>query len=97
MSYRVWQQKYGADPSVVGSTFQINGYAFTIIGVAPPGFYGARLSGWGMPDFWLPIASEQALPGTQARMKKPRAAYLDIIGRVRPGVDSHQLEARLRV
>ncbi|WP_047495734.1 ABC transporter permease [Terriglobus sp. TAA 43] len=97
MSYRVWQQKYGADPSVVGSTFQVNGYAFTIIGVAPPGFYGARLSGWGMPDFWLPIASEQALPGTQARMKKPRAAYLDIIGRVRPGVDSHQLEARLRV
>jgi len=97
MSYRVWQQKYGADPSVVGSTFQINGYAFTIIGVAPPGFYGARLAGWGMPDFWLPIASEQALPGTLARMKKPRAAYLDIIGRVRPGVDAKQLEARLRV
>lgn len=97
MSHRVWQQKYGADPSVVGSSFQINGSAFTIIGVAPPGFYGAKLAGWGMPDFWLPIASEQALPGTQARMKKPQAAYLDIIGRVRPGTDPQKLEARLRV
>ena len=97
MSYRVWQQKYGADPSVVGSSFQINGNAFTIIGVAPPGFYGARLSGWGMPDFWLPVTTEIPIPGTLARFKRARGNYLDIIGRVRPGTDPQQLEAKLRV
>jgi hypothetical protein len=35
----------------VGTTYQINGHPFTVIGVAAPGFYGAKLAGWGMPDF----------------------------------------------
>ena len=54
MSYRIWKEKYGSDPSVVGASYQINGHPFTVIGVAAPGFYGAKLAGWGMPDFWLP-------------------------------------------
>lgn len=40
MSYRVWQQKYGSDPSVIGASFQIDGSPFTIAGIAPPGFFG---------------------------------------------------------
>src|SRR5277367_4044741 len=59
MSYRVWQTKFASDPSVVGASFQVNGHAFTVIGVTPPGFYGAKLAGYGMPDFWLPATSEQ--------------------------------------
>ncbi len=58
MSYHIWHEKYGADPSVVGASYQINGHPFTVIGVAPPGFYGAKLAGWGMPDFWLPLTTE---------------------------------------
>jgi hypothetical protein len=57
MSFRTWQTKYGADPSVVGGSFTINGHPFTVIGVTPPGFYGAKLAGWGMPDFWISITS----------------------------------------
>jgi putative ABC transport system permease protein len=70
MSYRVWQSKYGSDPSVVGADFQINGHAFTVIGVTPPGFYGAKLAGWGMPDFWIPITSELVLATSVARPKQ---------------------------
>ena len=47
MSYRIWHEKYGADASVIGATYQINGHAFTVIGVTPPGFYGAKLAGSG--------------------------------------------------
>src|SRR5579862_3809019 len=97
MSYRVWESKYGADPSVVGSDFQINGHAFTIIGVTPPGFYGAKLAGWGMPDIWLPITSEMVLATDVARPKRANENYLDLLGRVRPGVNPHALEAKLRV
>ena len=42
MSYRIWKEKYGGDPTVVGAGYQINGHPFTVIGVGPPGFYGAR-------------------------------------------------------
>ena len=43
MSFHAWEGKYGSDPSVVGSTYQINSHPFTIIGVAPAGFIGAKM------------------------------------------------------
>jgi putative ABC transport system permease protein len=97
MSYRTWEMKYGSDPSVVGAGFQINGHAFTLIGVTPPGFYGAKLSGSGMPDFWIPITSEEILAGPVARTKRANENYLDLLGRVRPGVSPLALEAKLKV
>jgi putative ABC transport system permease protein len=97
LSYRIWNEKYGADPSVVGATYQINGHPFTVIGVAAPGFYGAKLAGWGMPDFWLPLTAELLIDGETARLKRPSGNFLDLIGRVRPGVNPKTLEAKLKV
>ena len=97
MSYRIWQEKYGSDPSVVGAGYQINGHAFTVIGVAPPGFFGAKLAGWGMPDFWLPLTTEPLIDAETARLKRPNTNFLDLIGRIRPGTNPKSLEAKLRV
>ena len=97
MSYRTWSDKYGSDPTIVGASYQINGHLFTIIGVAPPGFYGAKLAGWGMPDIWIPVTSESLLGGAAARLKRPNSNWLDLLGRVRPGVNPKTLEAKLRV
>src|SRR5262249_22177819 len=100
MSYRIWQDKYGSDPSVVGAGYQINGHPFTVIGVAPPGFFGAKLSGWGMPDFWLPLTAEILISGREGqkpRVKVPQSNFLDLLGRVRSGTDTKALEAKLRV
>src|SRR5689334_7691631 len=98
MSYRIWHEKYGADSSVAGAVYEINGHPFTVIGVVPPGFYGAKLAGWGMPDFWLPLSA--ALPlidGSTVRLKQANANFLDLIGRVRAGVNPKSLEAKLKV
>ncbi|MFN7929222.1 MAG: ABC transporter permease [Blastocatellia bacterium] len=97
MSYQVWSEKYGADPSVVGAGYQINGHLFTVIGVAPPGFYGAKLASGGMPDIWIPTNTEPLLDGEGNRIKRPNANWLDLIGRIKPGVDPKTLEAKLRV
>ena len=97
MSYHVWSDKYGSDPSVVGASYQVNGHPFTVIGIAPPGFYGAKLDGWGMPDFWIPVNTEPLLDGEAQRLKRPNTNWLDIVGRVRPGVNPKSLEAKLRV
>ena len=96
MSYHIWHDKYGSDPSVAGAGYQINGHPFTVVGVAPPGFFGGKL-GYNMPDFWLPVTAELLIEGPTARLKRPQQNYLDLIGRVRPGVDPKSLEARLRV
>jgi len=97
MSFRIWHEKYGADPTVVGAAYQVNGHPFTVIGVAPPGFYGAKLAGWGMPDFWLPVTTQASLDGAAAQFKRPNSNFLDLIGRVRPGVNPKSLEAKLKV
>lgn len=97
MSYHVWSDKYGSDPSVVGASYQVNGHLFTVIGVAPPGFYGAKLDGWGMPDLWIPANTEPLLDGEAQRLKRPNTNWLDIVGRVRPDVNPKSLEAKLRV
>src|ERR1700755_610367 len=97
MSYRIWKDKYGGDPTVVGAGYQINGHPFTVIGVGPPGFYGARLGGGSTPDIWLPLTSELILDGATARLKRPNETFLDLLGRVRPGISPTQLEAKLRV
>ena len=48
---------------MVGRVYQIDGHPFTMVGVAAPGFYGAKLAGWGMPDIWLPVTTEPLLDG----------------------------------
>jgi putative ABC transport system permease protein len=97
MSYRIWHDKYGSDPSVVGAGYHINGNPFTVVGVAAPGFFGAKLAGWGMPDFWLPLTTEPLIDGTTMRLKRPNTNFLDLIGRVRPGVNPKSLEAKLKI
>src|SRR5580658_742102 len=96
MSYRAWKEKFSSDPTVVGSAFLLNNQAFTVVGVAAPGFFGADMRGWGLPDLWMPLADEVLIDGKSARLQQPDANWLDIIGRVRPGTDPKALEAQLR-
>ena len=49
ISHRLWQQRFGGDPQVIGTTIRLNGQAFTVVGVMPPTF--------DVPsgvDIWLP-------------------------------------------
>ena len=94
MSYRTWQQKYGQDPTVIGASFTFNGQPFTVIGVAPPGFFGDRLER--PPAFWIPLADE-ALIDNRVLLDLPEQDWLDVIGRIKPGADPKQIEARMQV
>ncbi|HEY1494147.1 MAG TPA: ABC transporter permease [Candidatus Solibacter sp.] len=94
MSYRVWRQQYGADPGVVGSTFVIDGYPFTIAGIAPPGFFGDTMRP-DPPDFWLPLAIEPAVHQKNALLDRKQDYWLYSFGRVRPGTAMGALEAKI--
>jgi predicted permease len=91
MSYQTWQQHFGLDPSVVGSTFDINGGPYTIAGVTPPGFYGDTLRS-DPPDYWLPLAAE---PDRWLYSAGFESLYL--LGRLRPEVSPEPVQARLTV
>jgi predicted permease len=96
MSYRVWQQKYALDPSVISAVFSLNDKSFTIVGVAPPGFYGDTLRNE-PPDFFLPLQTEPLVQGDSSLLLQGDAHWLDLIGRVRTGGIASSIEAQMRV
>jgi predicted permease len=97
LSYHAWQQKYGLDPSVIGAAYQINSHPFTIVGVAPPDFFGAKLASGSMPDVWLPLTTEPTIEDDTSRLENPGTAWLFLIGRVRPHTQMARLEGQLQV
>src|SRR5215831_1899442 len=84
LSHRAWVTIYGADPTVVGSTFTIEQHPFTIIGITPPGFFGDTLNA-DPPDIWIPIQQEPAMNGGGSFVHVTGLAWLRVIGRLRPG------------
>jgi len=94
LSHRVWQTSYGGDPSVVGSTFFIEGHAFTVIGVAPPGFFGETLRS-DPPDLWLPVQQEPLIDGEANLVRQSPEAWLRMMGRLRPGASIAGMAPRL--
>jgi macrolide transport system ATP-binding/permease protein len=93
MSYEAWQRNYAGDPTVVGSTFWINTKAVTIVGIAPRGFFGDRLSST-PPDYYLPIETMPVLANVPY-VHDPNQLWLYMIGRVRPGVSIPALQAKV--
>ena len=95
MSYRLWQQKYGSDPSVIGSVFDIDGKPFTVVGITPPGFFGDSLRA-SPPDLFLPLNTEPYVQ-SDADLNKVDTHWLELIGRIQPGANPASLEAEMRV
>ena len=91
MSYHTWQTRFGSDPSVIGAAFTINTVPYTIVGVAPPRFYGDTLRS-DPPDFWLPLAAHP-----DRWLFDPGPEWLYLIGRLRPDARPQQVQARLNV
>ena len=91
VSYHTWQTHFGSDPSVIGAPFTINTVAYTVVGVAPPRFYGDTLRS-DPPDFWLPLAAN---PDRWLFSLEPEWLYL--IGRLTPDFAPEQVQARLTV
>src|SRR5207249_4392802 len=83
ISYGCWERRFGRDPSVIGRKVVVNGMPFEIVGVAAPGFFGARAGT--APDFWLPVTMQSAVHYAQhysqteaAQFDKPWAPQPDI-------------------
>jgi predicted permease len=97
MSFQTWAQDLGRDPSVVGSSWQINGQTVTVVGIAPPGFYGERLSDR-PPTFWMPLHLVEAVdPRDSNVLERGEEQWLNLIGRLQPGTTPAAVQAAMQV
>jgi predicted permease len=88
ISYGYWQKRFSGDSSVVGRTVRLKNYPMTIVGVAPPGFFGEVVGV--RTDVWVPMMMQpQMMPGRDF-LETPNTASLLLIGRLKPGVSVAQ-------
>lgn len=85
LGYSLWQTRFHGDPAIIGKSVEIQHQPFTIIGVAPKGFIGC------MPaireDLWAPLAPGTAPGSNDWRILHREDPWLNVVGRLRPGVN----------
>jgi predicted permease len=95
LSHAYWQRQFGADPAVVGRDVRMNGQPMTVVGVAAPGFSGFDL---GRPtDVFAPMMMDTALTPTWKGLDDWRTRWLNVSGRLRPGVTPERVASALEV
>jgi predicted permease len=90
-SYPWWQKRFGKRPDAVGKTITIGSTIYTVIGVAPPEFFGVSIGQ--SPDVWIPLAMEKEISPGWNGLDKNLFQSLYIVARRRPGVRMEQAEA----
>ena len=84
LDYGFWMSQMAGDPSAVGRSIELNGEAYTVIGVLPRGFtFGGDV------NLWLPLGLDRAKPNSRG------SHYLEVLGRLAPGVSLAQARGEL--
>lgn len=96
ISYAAWQTEFAADPSLIGSTISIDAQPVTVVGVAPPGFFGDRVTDR-PADLWMPLAIEPYVHGANSLLHDADSNWLYLIGRARPKTNVSALQSKLSV
>lgn len=94
LSYASWQSDFAGDPGIIGSTIFIQTHPFTVAGVAPPGFFGDRVTD-SPAAIWIPINNEPLIEGANSILHNADQNWIYPIGRLRPGTSIAALQAKL--
>jgi predicted permease len=94
VGHRLWQDRLGADPNIIGSTITLNRVPHVVVAVAPERYRG-HLSPEGFPDvlLWLPLDSHPRLQGPDNVRLNREVDWLRIVGRLSPGTSIAQARA----
>jgi putative ABC transport system permease protein len=97
ISHGFWQRRFGRETAVVGKNILLNDVTFTIVGVAPPGFFGFEVGS--SPDVWLPLQMHpQVSTGPfKTALKEPGFGWLQLMGRLQPGASLEAARAEMDV
>ncbi len=94
LSHGFWQRETGGARDAIGRPLRLDGQAFTVIGVAPPGFFGLDVGS--DVDVYVPLCSEDLMRGPDSLLDHRQAWWLNVIGRLPEGRSREQAEAALR-
>lgn len=97
ISYRYWLNRFGGSPNVIGKKLLVNGYPITIVGVSRAGFDGTNPGA--SPQIRIPVMMEAQMSpemGKFYNLKNRRGRWVNVFGRMKPGVTMQQANAALQ-
>ena len=86
LGHRLWLDRFGGDPGIVGGTIQIDREPRTVVGIAPPGFSHPEGA-----EIWTPMTYDERF-----RTNSRGAWYLTVIGRLAPGASVEQAREEVK-
>lgn len=92
LSHRFWQERFKANPAVIGQQLKLNKLSFTVIGVTPPAFTGTLQVDY-HPAVTVPLACEPLLRGERSNLgtaSRPGVWWINLMGRLKPGASYEQ-------
>src|SRR5207244_10739331 len=95
ISTRLWRSRFGGDPKVIGASVRVNNMPITIVGVLPAAFTGVQQANSELSDITVPLVLDSQLNTGPPRLDRPTSWWLQILGRLKPGVTPAQVEANL--
>src|SRR3954454_8092304 len=95
LSHAFWVRRFAADPSVLNRTISLNGLPMTIIGVAPPGFFGIVVGE--RADVMVPVMMKAQMTPTWDDLQSRTSRWVTIMARLKPGISVEQAEAAMNV
>ncbi len=93
IGHALWQRRFAADPAVVGKKITVNAHDYTVIGVAPAEFVGTTRGT--VTDLYVPAMMQPVVMGTDSYLERRTAGWLQLFGRLKPGVTREQAQAAL--
>ena len=95
LSFDYWRRSFGADPAILNQTLNVNSHPMTVIGVAARGFRGYEV---GRPaDVFIPLMMKAQMTPTWNELENRQAWWLNVIARLKPGVERAQAESAINV
>src|SRR5579871_3979208 len=98
VSDRFWRARLGSDPQAIGKSIRVNGISVAVMGVLPPSFHGIQTANAEDRDLTLPLSIEQQITPVASglpRLAQPTTWWIQIVGRLKPGVAAEQTRAEL--
>jgi predicted permease len=95
ISYALWQAKFAADPTLVGSTLLFTGKPATVIGIASRNFLGERNEA-DSAGIWMPLSQEPVFEPERKLLLFSASNWLDLLVRVKDPSAVPHLQATLQ-
>jgi predicted permease len=95
LSYGYWQRRFALSPSIIGKDIRLNGYPFTVVGVAPARFDGDVVGE--QMSLFVPLSMQPEIVRGRHWLNSGNNSWLLLLGRLKPGTTPSQAEADLNV